>query len=1054
MLTIRNFRNHIPDTIYQRGLNYFQNKYIKDYHLTDQEGDGLAIKARVRGSSSYLVEINLQIIGKEIYFKGSCSCLYDWGDICKHQVAVLCKFIVHDYQAILEHYLVLNNYNKLVDYSGIRDNQLPTQLFYTVKGFMSDLVNFKLWIKSDTLSDEVINKIIRYTIESTVFRRQEQKLQIYFSEVEFAVIERLKELEKSKGRAENILLLPKSRENFLFLLDLIDNYTVCLEENQRQAEIGQLLVPGLVIKGDEQEIVIRNAVVDYPIYRDRFAQIAWSVTDSLISPVDLSATDHLPGPIKIPAGREGELLFEVIPALKEKWPQLELAPDLQEYQLIQYEPKIKLEFDFRENNVVCRANVEINGQNYRNTEILSIEPEERDYCRDENNPKIWYGRDNQPLKKLVKLLEDYGFLVRPDEFVIKDNGDIQEFITDGFIHIPEDWEVATTENFNGIEINTVELEPVITVDPGGGIDWFEFSITYNLGGKSYTRQEIQQMISYNAKGEPYIVIDNSYFILQHGEQEERISRMIKQAEQKETEDKYRSRFYNLLYYRELVREAGISFQGNKVYDQLEHDISQDNPVEEVAIPGEVRNKLRNYQKKGYFWLGFLDKYHFGGILADEMGLGKTVQVLTLLKSRPLEQPVLVVCPRTLIYNWAGEIEKFFPSTDYLVYYGIPDQRKGMRTSFGEYQLVITSYAVLSRDYLEFNREGIQFSYCVLDEAQHIKNYKTHRARAVKSIKAERRLALTGTPLENSVDELWSIFDFIMPGYLGNHSYFSQNYLNPIMKEEQLDKMEELKKRVAPFILRRKKREVLTELPDKITNTHLVEMTRLQEDTYRFVLEQVRSEIVKAVSEKGFNQVRINILAALTRLRQLCNHPALILGKEGIKQNSGKLDALLEIVEEAVGGGHKLLVFSQFVKMLKIIRNELEKRGILYEYLDGSIRDRMERVRNFNENQDIKSFLISLKAGGTGLNLTAADVVIHVDPWWNPMVESQATDRAHRLGQQNRVVVYRLITRGTVEEKMLKLQKKKQDIFDHLVEENDNLLQTITWEDIQELLEIT
>jgi SNF2 family DNA or RNA helicase len=292
----------------------------------------------------------------------------------------------------------------------------------------------------------------------------------------------------------------------------------------------------------------------------------------------------------------------------------------------------------------------------------------------------------------------------------------------------------------------------------------------------------------------------------------------------------------------------------------------------------------------------------------------------------------------------------------------------------------------------------------------------------------------------------------MPGYLGNYNYFNKNYLLPISKNNDQEKMEQLKQRVAPFILRRRKEEVLKELPEKIINIHSVSMTQLQEDSYKLVLDEVKGKLLDTVSEKGFNRSRINVLAALTKLRQICNHPALVLDDKGLDSSSGKLDALLELVNDAISSGRKIIVFSQFVKMLKLIKKSFDRQKINYQYLDGSTRNRMERVNQFNNDPEIKVFLISLKAGGVGLNLTSADMVIHVDPWWNPMVERQAADRAHRLGQQNRVMVYKLITRGTVEEKMLKLQKKKQNVFDNIIEDNVNPIEAITWEDIQELLE--
>jgi SNF2 family DNA or RNA helicase len=559
------------------------------------------------------------------------------------------------------------------------------------------------------------------------------------------------------------------------------------------------------------------------------------------------------------------------------------------------------------------------------------------------------------------------------------------------------------------------------------------------------------MISYNKSGEAYLKIDNNFFVLESGEKEENLKQIIEHSETTE-DDKFRSAYHNLLYYFNLAEEAGINFAGSRVYNQLKEDITEDKAVKEKKLPEEVSEVMRDYQKNGYYWLNFLHKYHFGGILADDMGLGKTLQMLTLLKGLSPERPALVVCPRTLIYNWQEEADKFFDNLSSLVYYGTPEERDEMRPEFSNYDLIITSYSILSRDIDKLNNEGLKFSLSILDEAQHIKNHKTQRAQAVKEITAESRLALTGTPLENSVAELWSIFDYLMPGYLGNYNYFNKNYLLPINKNNDQEKMEQLKERVAPFILRRRKEEVLKELPEKIINVHSVSMTQLQEDSYKLVLDEVKGKLLDTVNEKGFNRSRINVLAALTKLRQICNHPALVLDEKGLESSSGKLDALLELVSDAINSGRKIIVFSQFVKMLKLVKKSFDRQKINYQYLDGSTRNRMERVNEFNNNPEIKVFLISLKAGGVGLNLTSADMVIHVDPWWNPMVERQAADRAHRLGQENRVMVYKLITRGTVEEKMLKLQKKKQNVFDNIIEDNVNPIEAITWEDIQELLE--
>ena len=536
----------------------------------------------------------------------------------------------------------------------------------------------------------------------------------------------------------------------------------------------------------------------------------------------------------------------------------------------------------------------------------------------DEDSNLWSVWKLEECEKLVNFLERYNFHVSPDDFVIKDDISIQNFITDGFVHVPEEWKIETTEAFDNIEINKIELEPIFEFKENDNdqIDWFEFEISYNLGGKTYSRNKIKEMMKYNDQGQAYIKIDNNYFLLNEGEKEKKAKKALNLAVSDEKGD-YRSHYYNLLYYKKILEENGIEFEGNKVYNQLEEDITGDNLIKESNIPQEVDKKLRDYQKEGYYWFKFIDKYNFGGILADDMGLGKTVQSLTFLKSKDTAQPALIICPRTLIHNWGEEIEKFFSDLDYLIYHSDPEERDKMRSEFSTVDIIITSYSIISRDHEKL--VDYTFSTCILDEAQRIKNHRTKRAQGVKKINAKRRLALTGTPLENSLEELWSIFDFLMPGYLGGYNNFRKEYLNPVKKADNDNKLMELKKRVAPFILRRKKEDVLTELPDKVLNIHKVDMNSLQEDTYKTVLDQLKGQLEQRIEEKGFNKSRINVLSALTKLRQVCNHPSLVLDRLEKEANSGKIEALMELVEEAIQGGHKLIVFSQFVQMLKIIK---------------------------------------------------------------------------------------------------------------------------------------
>ncbi len=473
--------------------------------------------------------------------------------------------------------------------------------------------------------------------------------------------------------------------------------------------------------------------------------------------------------------------------------------------------------------------------------------------------------------------------------------------------------------------------------------------------------------------------------------------------------------------------------------------------EPVAL-GKLDGVLRPYQKQGVYWMRFLENAGLCGLLADEMGLGKTLQTLTWLSLPRVEgggplgertlpkdphMPALIVCPTSLVRNWEAETQKFTPGRKTLVVSG-PD-RAALFRFIPEADLVITSYALLQRDF-EDAYAAQEFSALVIDEAQHIKNRQTKNAKAVKLIRARRRLALTGTPVENSVADVWSIFDFLMPDYLGDYETFRLGFEQPIADggAEAETALACLKRKLHPFILRRVKKSVAKDLPDKIVK---ISHCPLSDDTQREYLEalaKTRRQAGDLVREKGFTKSKFELLAMLMKLRQIASR--------------GKLDAFKEQLVSAIAGGHKILVFSQFVKMLQLIAAELQADGIAFCYLDGSTKDRLGECNRFNRDPKIPVFLISLMAGGTGLNLTGADMVIHYDPWWNPAVEDQATDRAHRIGQKKNVYVMKMIASGTIEEKVLALQRRKQAVINATVNTTDAaVMEKLSAEDLKDLL---
>jgi len=480
--------------------------------------------------------------------------------------------------------------------------------------------------------------------------------------------------------------------------------------------------------------------------------------------------------------------------------------------------------------------------------------------------------------------------------------------------------------------------------------------------------------------------------------------------------------YRALYLDSLCRDRqDIVFTRDYMYKAMIRgmELVQDSGFQ---VPEEMAPVLRGYQKTGFCWLKTLDTWGFGGLLADEMGLGKTIQIISILADQAGEGALsLIVCPASLVYNWEGEIEKFAPFLKTLVVAGTSREREEMLKHGAEYDVVVTSYDLLRRDLQLYG--GYCFRFQVLDEAQYIKNPDTLNARAVKAVKSITRYALTGTPVENRLSELWSIFDYLMPGFLFSYETFKREYEGPIVKEGDGGPLQKLRQMTAPFILRRLKKDVLKELPKKMESVVYSRMEKEQAELYTANAWQLREQL------EGKN--KIQILAGLTMLRQVCCDPRLVY--DNYHGGSAKLETCMELVLSGISAGHKILLFSQFTSMLRLIGERLGKEGVTFYMLTGKTpkEERISMAGAFHKD-DVPVFLISLKAGGTGLNLTAADMVIHYDPWWNVAAQNQATDRAHRIGQAKQVVVFRLITRDTIEENMLKLQRAKEALAGQVV----------------------
>ncbi len=599
------------------------------------------------------------------------------------------------------------------------------------------------------------------------------------------------------------------------------------------------------------------------------------------------------------------------------------------------------------------------------------------------------------------------------------------------------------------------VTPVVDVHEGSKGSGFDVSFRFDDGaGGRVAPSEIRRALN---KGESYLEHKGRTFLID-GTAIDSMNQVFEDCASGEGDvpGSFRLEAVHAAYVKSSLDALdGIDIESAPTWRERAEKQNHQMGIEPIPLPESLEQTLRPYQKDGVNWLGFLERGYLGGILADEMGLGKTLQTLAWLQSKRFHEAAqgrasLIVCPTSLVENWAEEAARFTPDLRVTLISGA--KRAERFAEIPDSDLVVTSYALLRRDIKEYQRHT--FAAAVLDEAQHIKNHSTQNSKAAKMIQAEHRVVLTGTPIENSVMDLWSIMDFLMPTYLGGHKQFRERYETPISKGDKdgEEAQARLRRKLQPFLLRRLKKDVAKDLPPKIQRIARFTMSPDQQAVYQDLLQASQRRLQNLVAQNGFQKSRMEILTTLLRLRQVCCHLDLLKKPElKAERPSAKVELFLELLDEALDGGHRMLLFSQFTSMLAILREALEARGLPYCYLDGSTKNRMDQVRMFNTNREIPVFLISLKAGGTGLNLTGADMVIHFDPWWNPAVEDQATDRAYRIGQKRTVYSVKLIARDSVEEKVLEMQRKKQSVIDATLASDDQVMQKMDWDDVKELL---
>ena len=698
-------------------------------------------------------------------------------------------------------------------------------------------------------------------------------------------------------------------------------------------------------------------------------------------------------------------------------------------------------------------------------------------------------RDSLKENETLEIFRKTGFMLdtKNAKLILAREDDIYRFLTIEIEDYMKKFEVLATENFRQKEVKMPKISSL-------GVKQENNLLEIDFENIDFDLSELSQIMEKYKLKKKYHRLKNGSFIELDKENDtinflESLSSGMDISYDKLEKGKINLPMYRGLYLEEVLKNAKFdSVSKNSNYRQFVNEIGKKEFDEEKILPSKLNANLRSYQRTGYNWLKGLEDYKLGGILADDMGLGKTLQMLAVIekykesfennkkdciekvennvknseniimqqsnneeqKTKQVIKPSIVVCPSSLTINWRNEAKKFTSNLKVNVIAGNSEERCKQIKDIINYDLVITSYDSLKRDIEKYSENNIEFKYIIADEAQYIKNNNTQNAKAIKEIKAETKYALTGTPIENSLSELWSIFDFIMPGYLFSYRKFKEIFEVPIMKGEDSKAMERLKMLISPFVLRRTKKEVLTELPDKTISVLNNEMQDEQLELYLSYLAQAKNEAMEEIKANGFAKSQIKILALLMRLRQICCHPSLFI--ENYNGRSSKLEQCIEIVKDAVSGGHKILLFSGYSSMFELIEDELKKENIKFFKLTGKtkIGDRIEMVDEFNKNDEIKVFLISLKAGGTGLNLTGADMVIHYDPWWNLSAENQATDRTYRIGQKKNVQVYKLITKNSIEEKIYELQERKAKLMDDMLSTKETFISKLSKDEIMDL----
>lgn len=1046
-IDIKDLKDKVPDIIFRQGLDYFKDGRVK----VDQI-DGLSVMATVRGTYPYTVRLNID--GSS--FTSTCTCPYKY--VCKHAVAVALK-VIEDQTTVEspeedEEEGWKDYFDKLIAIQQV-DNEFSKEVRWKLIYIIHITENYwnikpvKVYMKKDGTYGRVQEPSYNELSAQNVFRTSGDLIAISY-------LERLQTQQSSvyyRGRLETSYLKFGLDAGQLFNLlrhselhvkndDGTIGTRIRFGRKPWKLRFKLLLEDGKYhfqpyLQRDGEEVVIdnnSNILTVNPIwfyrrgklYRCEFplsySYIKSFIDEKLTIEVDsieyeMFISDYLAKlPIfpyvDFPAGIEiheirdvsesrlyiEEMDDQLVVSLAFLYENIEIAYSQTNDQHLQYDQELKK---------IIRVHRD-----------LDLEQVEREKVLDsgivEDTPGLFYATFEDSLEWLfdgLPKLAEAGFAILGEESLVR-------------------FKVRRSKGDFSVNISSEE-------------DWFDIELNLEFDGVSVTLEELKKALRANKKyiklrdntiaRLPEKLIEKFNYIINFGKVEDNTMRFAN---------------HHMTFVDKLLLEADHKTLDALSQEKLEK-LDTFEKIKTYNLPMDFKGELRDYQKSGYDWMNFLREFSFGGILADDMGLGKTIQtiaVLTDVIEKNRKSTSLIVAPTSVIFNWVNELQKFSPNITFLVHYGTRRSKDIRRLK--KYHLVLTTYGHIRRD-INFLKD-IKFTYAILDESQNIKNPQSETAKSILLLEAENKLALTGTPVENNTLDLWSQFAFVNPGLLGDQNFFKESFMRPIERDKNVQVADTLKRLIFPFILRRTKEGVATELPPKVeslTHSPMVESQQALYDKWRL---SYRDSIVEEIESKGLNKSKFKVLEGLTKLRQIACHPALVTNNPN--DTSGKFEALKVMIQEIISEKHKVLIFSQFVQMLQIIKRYFDEEGIAYSYLDGSTKDRTEPVRTFQEEEEVRTFLISLKAGGTGLNLTAADYVIHFDPWWNPAVEMQATDRAYRIGQTRHVFAYKLISKDSVEEKIVKMQESKKALVESLISTEETFFKSLTKDDILELFD--